>query len=220
MRPTRGGRLAFARLGRRHPGDADELAVRAVREAVDRRQRDLRLVAAVGLDLVGPQSGCAPIASIGRARPPGRSPGCSSCLSPLRSVSVTDGRRGELGDEPVLVEALERERRDQVRRAPGGDQLGERRADDRRRLESVRAPAGADVEAVDLGLAEDRAVVGAEVASPAQLRSSRARSSCGNSSSACRVTSWRKFSVPCCGRSSRARSPRPSRTRRGRSGEM
>ena len=44
------------------------------------------------------------------------------------------------------------------------DQLGERRADDRRGLEAVGAPAGGDVEVLELGLAEDRAVVGREVA--------------------------------------------------------
>src|SRR5438105_1670104 len=42
--------------------------------------------------------------------------------------------------------------------------VGERLADDRSSLEAIRAPAGADVEVVDLGLAEDRAVVRAQVA--------------------------------------------------------
>ena len=51
--PDRGGRLALSRLGRRHPGDADELAVRPVGEAVQGRERDLALVATVGLDLLG-----------------------------------------------------------------------------------------------------------------------------------------------------------------------
>ena len=49
----RGRRLALARLRRGHPGDADQLAVRPVGQPVDRRQRDLALVAAVGLDLLG-----------------------------------------------------------------------------------------------------------------------------------------------------------------------
>ena len=80
------------------------------------------------------------------------------------TASVADGGGGELGDQLVLVEALERERLDQLRLAPGGDQLGERAADDRRGLEAVRAPARADVEVLDLGLAEDRRVVRAEVA--------------------------------------------------------
>src|ERR1700744_1761115 len=73
--------------------------------------------------------------------------------------SVADGGGRELGDEVVGIEALECERRDEVRRAIGGDQLGERLADDRSGLEAVRSPAGTDVEVLDLGAAEDRAVV-------------------------------------------------------------
>ena len=49
------------------------------------------------------------------------------------------------------------------------DQLGERDADDRRRLEAVRAPAARDQETVHIGHAEDRAVVGAQVAQPGPL---------------------------------------------------
>src|SRR4051812_24660903 len=87
-------------------------------------------------------------------------------IGPLsaREWLVTDGGGGELGDELVLVEALERERLDELGLLAGGDELGQRLADDRRRLEPVRAPAGADVEVLDLGLPEDRAVVGAQVA--------------------------------------------------------
>src|SRR3954464_1524009 len=44
------------------------------------------------------------------------------------------------------------------------DELGGRLADDRGGLEAVRPPAGADVEVLDLGLAEDGAVIGAQVA--------------------------------------------------------
>ena len=77
---------------------------------------------------------------------------------------VADGGGGELGHEAVLVEALEREGRDEVGRAARVDELGERLADDRRGLEAVGAPARADVEVLDLGPAEDRAVVRAEVA--------------------------------------------------------
>ena len=44
-------------LRRRHAGDADELAVRRVAQAVEHPERDLRLVAAVGLELVGQQAG-------------------------------------------------------------------------------------------------------------------------------------------------------------------
>src|SRR5579875_792053 len=79
---------------------------------------------------------------------------------------MTDGGGGELGDELVLVEALEAERLDQVGLASGGHELGERLADDRRGLEAVGAPAGRDVEVLHLGLAEDRAVVRAQVAQP------------------------------------------------------
>src|SRR2546423_14566852 len=81
-------------------------------------------------------------------------------------MSVRDGCGCELRHERVRIEALERERGDQIRRLAGGDELRERRADDRRRLEAVRPPPGREVEAVDLGLAEDRAVVRAEVAEP------------------------------------------------------
>src|SRR5215211_378852 len=78
--------------------------------------------------------------------------------------SVAHRGRGELGYELVLIEALELERLDQVRSLAGGGQLGQRLPDDRRRLEPVRPPTGAHVEALDLGLAEDRRVVGREVA--------------------------------------------------------
>ena len=61
------------------------------------------------------------------------------------------------------MEALERERRDQLRRLAGGDELREGRPDDRRRLEAVSAPACRDEEPVELGLPEDGAVVGREV---------------------------------------------------------
>ena len=49
----RGRRLALAGLRRRHPGDADQLAVGPVGEPVERRERDLALVAPVGLELLG-----------------------------------------------------------------------------------------------------------------------------------------------------------------------
>jgi hypothetical protein len=52
-----GGRLALARLRRRHPRHADQLAVRQAVQPVEHRERDLRLVAAVGLDLAGIQPG-------------------------------------------------------------------------------------------------------------------------------------------------------------------
>src|SRR5215218_2968130 len=78
--------------------------------------------------------------------------------------SVAHRGRGELGYELVLIEPLQLERLDQVRSSTGRRKLGQRLADDRRRLEAVRPPAGADVEALDLRLAEDRRVVGREVA--------------------------------------------------------
>ena len=52
-----GGGLALARLRRRHAGHAHELAVRRVAQAVEHAQRHLRLVAPVGLELVGQQPG-------------------------------------------------------------------------------------------------------------------------------------------------------------------
>src|SRR3954449_7147181 len=51
--PDERRRLALARLRRRHARDADDLAVRPAREAVEHAGGDLRLVAAVRLDLVG-----------------------------------------------------------------------------------------------------------------------------------------------------------------------
>src|SRR5215208_8154542 len=68
--------------------------------------------------------------------------------------SVAHRGRGELGYELVLIEPLELERVDQVRSLAGGGQLGQRLADDRRRLESIGPPPGADVEPLDLGPAE------------------------------------------------------------------
>src|ERR687895_1114909 len=104
------------------------------------------------------------IVSIGR-----RSASCAISrllfmCSPLRVASMAHRRRGQLGNELVLVEPLQRERLDQRGGGAGGGQLGERLAHDRRRLEPVRPPPGADVEVVHFGLAEDRAVVGAEIA--------------------------------------------------------
>src|SRR5215203_4650112 len=80
--------------------------------------------------------------------------------------SVAHRRCGELGYELVLIETLQLERLDQLRSLTGGRELGQRLADDRRRLESVRPPPGAHVEALDLRFAEDRRVVGREVAQP------------------------------------------------------
>src|SRR5215210_9403553 len=77
---------------------------------------------------------------------------------------MADRGSGQLGDQLVLVEAFERERGDQIRGPARGDQLGECLADDRSRLEPVGAPTGADMEVLDLRAAEDRAVVGAQVA--------------------------------------------------------
>ena len=54
--PDERRRLALAGLRRRHPRDADQLAVGSVLEALEHRQRDLRLVAPVWLDLVGFES--------------------------------------------------------------------------------------------------------------------------------------------------------------------
>src|SRR3990172_9695704 len=64
--------------------------------------------------------------------------------------SMGDRGCGRLGHERVSVEARELERLDQPRRLLRRDELGERRADDRRRLEAVRAPAAVDDEALDL----------------------------------------------------------------------
>src|SRR4051812_28986353 len=91
-------------------------------------------------------------------------------LAPLGTFgsgkSVGDGCRGRLGDERIRVETLEFEGLDEVWGTARVDQLGERLADDRCGLEAVRAPARRHMEVVDLGLAEDRAVVGGDVAQP------------------------------------------------------
>ena len=52
-----GGGLALPRLGRRNAGHAHELAVGRVAQAVEHPERHLRLVAPVGLELVGLQPG-------------------------------------------------------------------------------------------------------------------------------------------------------------------
>src|SRR5450432_2581191 len=85
-------------------------------------------------------------------------------LLPVTGGSVRDGRGGELRNERVGVEPLQGERCDHVGGLPGGDQLGEGGADDRGGFEAVGAPAGRDVEVLELGLAEDRTVVGGEIA--------------------------------------------------------
>ena len=76
---------------------------------------DLRLVAPVGLDLLGLESRFARRSRrSARARAPGRSRGCSSSLRSFHSINVRlpppRARR-----QAVVVEALERERRDQLR---------------------------------------------------------------------------------------------------------
>ena len=72
-------RLALPGLGRGHAGDAHQLAVRAVGEALEHGQRHLGLVAAVGLDLVRLEAGRRRRSTRSAPVPlPGRSPGCSS----------------------------------------------------------------------------------------------------------------------------------------------
>ena len=72
-------RLALAGLGRRDRRDADDLAVGLVLQPVEHREADLRLVAAVGLDLVHLRGRRPPRSpGSGGARPPGRSRDCSS----------------------------------------------------------------------------------------------------------------------------------------------
>ena len=75
-------RLPLAHLGRRDRGDADQLAVRTVGEPVEHGEVDLRLVAAVELDLARrggrPPS---PARRSAEAWPPGQSRGCSASSS-------------------------------------------------------------------------------------------------------------------------------------------
>src|SRR5437762_2634497 len=78
--------------------------------------------------------------------------------------SVGDGRRAALRHKIVLIEPGPAERLDQLRRLSGSHQIGDRKADDRRGLESVRAPAGVDDESIHLGHAHDRRVVRRHVA--------------------------------------------------------
>ncbi len=114
----RGRRLPLPRLGRGHPGDADELRVGPIGEALDRIQGDLRLEPPVGLDLLGLEAEPAP-------DPLDRLQLRFLCdlqaalhlLVLLSSTSVGDRRRPQLGDEAVAIEALERERLDQLGRA-------------------------------------------------------------------------------------------------------
>ena len=67
-------RLALARRRGRDRRDVDDLRVGPVAEALEGRQLDLGLVAAVQLDLVGLQPGARDLGDR-RAAPPGRSPG-------------------------------------------------------------------------------------------------------------------------------------------------
>src|SRR6185436_18855792 len=80
----------------------------------------------------------------------------SCAISRLLFISlllVTHRSGRQLGHELVGVEALDRKGGDQVGGPARVDQLGQRLADDRCGLEAVGAPAGADVEVLDLGLA-------------------------------------------------------------------
>src|SRR5689334_16939407 len=74
------------------------------------------------------------------------------------------GGGAALRDQLVLVEAGQPERGYQVGGGAGRGQLGHGLADDRRGLEAVGAPAGVDQEAVHLGHAHHRRVVGGDVA--------------------------------------------------------
>src|SRR4051794_18567546 len=85
------------------------------------------------------------------------------------SMSVGDGGRAALRHEVVLVEPRPAKRRDQLRRLPGTDEVGNGIADDRGGLEPVRPPAGVHDEAVHLRHAHDRRVIRRHIAVPRPL---------------------------------------------------
>src|SRR5262245_59415836 len=90
-----------------------------------------------------------------------RSEGISVFIGLL--LLVAHGRRRELRDERVRVEALERERRDQVGCLAGGHELRERNANDGGGLEPIRPPPRRDVEVLELGARSEERRVGKEV---------------------------------------------------------
>ena len=102
--PDQRRRLALSGPGRRHTGDAHDLAVGPVLQAVEHRQRDLRLVAPVRLDLVGLEPGSLRDRSIGTSSASWAISRLvfilvpSSVLVSILSVSllVADGRGGKL----------------------------------------------------------------------------------------------------------------------------
>ena len=110
-------RLALARGRRRDRRDVDQLGIGAVGQPIDDREVDLRLVAAVRLDLVVLEP---ELVRDVEDRPQGRglrdleAGGHHGRHRPGRLV--TDRCRGQLGHERVGMEALQRERRDQVGR--------------------------------------------------------------------------------------------------------
>ena len=111
-------RLALARLRRRDRGDADQLPVGLVGEPLDHREVDLGLVAC-RRGRTRPARGRArsAISAIGSSVGPwaiSRLLGICVAIGRLLVGPVRDGRGGQLGDERVGVEALERERLDQL----------------------------------------------------------------------------------------------------------
>src|SRR5688572_29929029 len=107
LRQTDGGRgLALARLGRRDAGDANDLPVRLIRQAVDHVQRDLRLVAPVRLELFRRQA--RPLRDRFNRKEFGLLRDLETRLHRSPS-SVAHRGRGELGYELVLIEPLELE---------------------------------------------------------------------------------------------------------------
>src|SRR5438552_13582556 len=82
---------------------------------------------------------------------------------------MRDGRGGELRDEGVRIEALEREGRDQPGELPSRHELCERRPHDRRCFEAVCSPTAGNEESVHVRSPEDGTVVRADVTEPGPL---------------------------------------------------
>ena len=109
---------------------------------------------------------------------------------------MRDGRGGQLGDERVRAEALERERRDQRRASARSRRARPASSPTIGAALKPYVPQPVETWKPSTSVSpEDRAVVGGEVAEARPLRAAPSRSSCGKSSSTCRAEYSRNGNV-------------------------
>ncbi len=173
-------RLPLARGRRRDRRDVDELRVGPIGEPVDDGEVDLRLVAPVRLDLVveepelvgdvadrAERRGLGDLEAGGHRR---RHRSRGQAYSPVgRGLRPLQWLTAAAASSETRVSVWKRSIANGAMSSgvfPLATSSASVHADDRRGLEAVRPPPRRDVEVVDLGLAEDRAVVGREVAEP------------------------------------------------------